>query len=205
MKKSLVIALACASAYASPNLRKTRPPGMVGDKAVTLDLFHSIFKDYSALLKNTNKLAVRNAELNKIVALTNARELVHKTPPVKLTAAHMKFLKSSCVGVNSCGIGAPLLFGATAITDTDVEKNWLADSDSTVTHAMTGSDQGMFNGYAAISAYWSDTTAMDNLRGADITSSTVAGSLETIAAQSTANNVRGGHSVHTASSSTFNA
>ena len=43
-----------------------------------------------------------------------------------------------------------------------------------------------------------DTTAMDNLRGADITDSTVAGSTETIAANTTATNVRGGHSVHTA-------
>ena len=62
---------------------------------------------------------------------------------------------------------------------------------------MTGSDQGMFNSYAAISAYWSDTTAMDNIRAADITDSTVAGSLETIGANTAANNVRGGHSVHT--------
>lgn len=196
MKKSLVIALACASAYASPNLRKTRPPGMVGDKDVTLDLFHSIFKDYSALLKNTNKLAVRNAELNKIVALTNARELVHKTPPVKLTAAHMKFLKSSCVGKNSCGVGGamPLFFGATAITATDVSKSWLGDSNS-ADYDMTGSDQGMFNSYAAISAYWADTTNMDNIRGADITSDTVAGSQEAI----------GPNVVHTASGSTFGA
>jgi hypothetical protein len=179
---------------------------MVGDKAVTLDLFHSIFKDYSALLKNTNSLAARNAELNKIVALTNARELVHKTPPVKLTAAHMKFLKSSCVGANSCGIGAPLLFGATAITETDVAKSWLADSNMTPKngYSMTGSDQGMFNEYAAISAYWSDTTKMDNLRGADITDSAIAGSLEQISSD-TANHARGGHSVHTNSDSAYNA
>jgi len=183
MKKSLVIALACASAYASPNLRKTRPPGFVGDKAVTLDLFHSIFKDYSALLKNTNKLAVRNAELNKIVALTNARELVHKTPPVKLTAAHMKFLKSSCVGENSCGVGAsgPLVFGGVQIDDKYVKASWLADSDNGAPGMdMTGSDQGMYNSYAAIHTYWADTTKMDNLRGADITASTIAGSIETI-------------------------
>ena len=36
----------------------------------------------------------------------------------------------------------------------------------------------------------------DNIRGADITDSSVAGSLETIGANSEANNVRGGHSVH---------
>ena len=42
------------------------------------------------------------------------------------------------------------------------------------------------------------TVQQDNLRGADITSSTVAGSLETIGTNSVANNVRGGHTVHTA-------
>ena len=31
---------------------------------------------------------------------------------------------------------------------------------------MTGSNQGMYNSYAAISTYWTDTTAMDNLRAA---------------------------------------
>ena len=41
---------------------------------------------------------------------------------------------------------------------------------------------------------------MDNLRSADITSSTVAGSIETIGANTATTNVRGGHSVHTASS-----
>jgi len=118
---------------------------------------------------------------------------------------------SSCVGTNSCGVGTNatnnLHFGATAISTTNVSENWLADSiqGGSTAMDMTGSDQGMYNSYAAISAYWSDTTAMDNLRGADITSSTVAGSLETIGANTTANNVRGGHSVHTASGSTWNA
>ena len=125
---------------------------------------------------------------------------------------------SSCVGDNSCGVyfntspsdTGGLYFGATHLQDnTDarlgVAKGYLADSNSTVSYDMTGSDQGMFNSYAAISAYWSDTTAMDNIRAADITDSTVAGSLETIGANTAANNVRGGHSVHTASGSTFGA
>ena len=113
---------------------------------------------------------------------------------------------SSCVGSNSCGVGAPTLFGATSITSTNASEYWLADSiQGTTTLSMTGSDQGMFNSYAAISAYWSDTTAMDNIRAADITDSTVAGSLETIGVNSASNNVRGGHSVHTASGSTFGA
>ena len=90
---------------------------------------------------------------------------------------------SSCVGTNSCGVGvsrAPgsgLLFGATSIKAWPVAEAWLDDSNSTTVYAMTGSDQGMFNSYASISATWADTTAMDNLRAADITATTVAGSL----------------------------
>ena len=57
----------------------------------------------------------------------------------------------------------------------------------------------MYNAGSAINNFWSDTTAMDNLRAADITDDTVAGSLETIGANTAANNVRGGHSVHDAS------
>ncbi len=112
---------------------------------------------------------------------------------------------TSCVGTNSCGVGSPVLFGATSITATNVAEGWLSDSNSTVTFDMTGSDQGMFNSYAAISAEWADTTAMDNLRAADITDTSVAGSLETIGANTVATNVRGGHSVHTASTSTWKA
>jgi hypothetical protein len=58
----------------------------------------------------------------------------------------------------------------------------------------------MFTNGSAINNSWSDTTAMDNLRAADITATSVAGSLETIGANTAANNVRGGHTVHTASS-----
>jgi hypothetical protein len=113
---------------------------------------------------------------------------------------------SSCVGSNSCGIGSPVLFGATAVTSTNVAESWLADSiQGQTSYSMSGSDQGMWNSYAAISAYWSDTTAMDNLRGADITATSVAGSTETIATNTAANNVRGGHTVHTSTTSSFNA
>ena len=121
---------------------------------------------------------------------------------------------SSCVGSNSCGVyfntapsdTAGLFFGGTHLqnstsADLGVSKNWLADSiQGLTTYNMATSDQGMFTSGSAINNYWSDTTAMDNLRAADITSSTVAGSTETIADNTAANNVRGGHSVHTASS-----
>jgi len=118
---------------------------------------------------------------------------------------------SSCVGDHSCNIyfntapsdTAGLFFGGTHLqngTDTalGVGKGFLADSNSTVSYAMTGSDQGMFTSGSAINNYWSDTTAMDNLRAADITDSSVAGSTESIGTNTAANNVRGGHTVHTA-------
>merc|ERR1719287_250309 len=99
---------------------------------------------------------------------------------------------SSCVGANSCGVGAPTLFGADSI-------------QGTTALAMTGSDQGMFNSYAAISAYWSDTTDMDNLRTADITDHSVAGSTESIGANDDATRTNAGNAVHTASGSTYGA
>jgi hypothetical protein len=59
----------------------------------------------------------------------------------------------------------------------------LADSDNGATAmAMTGSDQGAYNSYVSVNTYWADTTAMDNLRGADITDHTIAGSVESISA-----------------------
>ena len=36
--------------------------------------------------------------------------------------------------------------------------------------------QGMYNNYAAVKTSWSDTTLMDNIRGADATDSTIPGS-----------------------------
>jgi len=47
---------------------------------------------------------------------------------------------------------------------------------------MTGSNQGAYNSYVSVNTYWADTTAMDNLRGADITDHTIAGSVEAISA-----------------------
>jgi hypothetical protein len=63
---------------------------------------------------------------------------------------------SSCVGTNSCGVGAPVQFGATTIDSTNVNENYLSDSNSTTSYAMTGSNQGMFNDYASINAFWSE-------------------------------------------------
>ncbi len=70
----------------------------------------------------------------------------------------------------------------------------LADSDNgAAAMDMTGSDQGAYNSYASIHTFWADTTAMDNIRGADITDGTIAGSAESISA----------NTKHTDSSITF--
>merc|ERR1712216_343436 len=108
--------------------------------------------------------------------------------------------------LSSC-IGSPVTWGATSITSTNVNENWLGDDvmSAATTYAMTGSDQGMFNSYAAISTYWTDTTNMDNLRGADITDHSVAGSIETIGANNDASRTNADHAVHTASDSTWGA
>mmetsp|Transcript_25109 Transcript_25109/g.50334 ORF Transcript_25109/g.50334 Transcript_25109/m.50334 type:complete len:110 (+) Transcript_25109:89-418(+) len=82
-------------------------------------------------------------------------------------------------------------FGATQITPDDVGKMFLADNQTTGGVPMTGG-VGMFNDYASIHAYWADTTDMDNLRTADITDHSVAGSIEDV--------TRGGSTVHTPSS-----
>ena len=75
----------------------------------------------------------------------------------------------------------------------------MADSNSTVTLDMGTAQQGMWSSGSGINAYWADTTAMANLRAADITATSVAGSLETIGGNTVATNVRGGHTVHIAS------
>ena len=65
-----------------------------------------------------------------------------------------------------------------------VAKEFLADIGNTGDLDTEG-EQGMYNDYAAINATWADTTNMDNLRGADITASTVAGSVETFSSNVT--------------------
>jgi hypothetical protein len=116
------------------------------------------------------------------------------------TVHHFQQL-SSCVGSNSCGIGSPVNFGATTINSANVHENWLVDDiqSAATTYSMTGSDQGMFNDYAAIATCWYDTTNMDNLRGADITDHSIAGSLETIGLNNNPLRNNAGHSVHTPS------
>merc|ERR1712167_137977 len=86
---------------------------------------------------------------------------------------HLQTL-SSCIG--NCDSGLPVQFGIASIDDADSSKAWLSDSNNGGAVDLTGSDQGTF-GTAAINAYWPDTTAMDDIRGA---AADVAGTTEEI-------------------------
>mgnify|MGYP004060474215 CR=1 FL=1 len=108
---------------------------------------------------------------------------------------------SSCVGTCGWGDAADknVSFGAAFMDDKNVEEKWLVDNVpmhvAKKDFSMAGTNQGMFNNYSAIHTSWVDTTAMDNIRGADITDSSVAGSLEATMSE----NRKGGHTVHTPS------
>merc|ERR1711990_754308 len=86
---------------------------------------------------------------------------------------HLQTL-SSCIG--NCDSGLPVQFGIASIDDSGSSKDWLSDSNNGGAVDLTGSDQGTY-GTVSINAYWPDTTAMDNIRGA---AADVAGGLETI-------------------------
>ncbi len=59
----------------------------------------------------------------------------------------------------------------------------------------------MYNAYAGVKAYWSDTTVMDNLRGGDATGLATPGAQEVV---SEADGVSGfGNTVHSYSGETF--
>ncbi|EKX54829.1 hypothetical protein GUITHDRAFT_99480 [Guillardia theta CCMP2712] len=148
------------------------------------------------------------------------------------TIHHFQAL-SSCVGSNSCGVyfnigteDSGLNFGAAHLNVSVADANgdytnspgaqgwnasgeapgakaWLSDSNSTVSYSMTGSNQGMFTNGSAINARWWDTTNMDNIRGADITNHSIAGTTESINNNTAANNVRGGHSIHQNTTETY--
>ena len=61
--------------------------------------------------------------------------------------------------------------------------------------------QGMYNAYAAVKTYWSDTVNMDNLRGADATGVATPGAQEI---SSTSDGVTGnGNTTHTYSGDSF--
>ncbi len=62
--------------------------------------------------------------------------------------------------------------------------------------------QGIYNGYAAIKTYWSDTVLMDNLRGGDATGLATPGAQE-ISIDGDGAVTGNGNTVHTNSADTF--
>ena len=111
------------------------------------------------------------------------------------------FQQLMCVG-GGCGApggDADVSFGAAQIDAANVAEKWLVDNVpmhvKVADFSMSSSDQGMFNNYAAIHTTWADTTAMDNLRGADITAE-VAGTTETMNGGDDKARAAG-HTVHT--------
>jgi hypothetical protein len=99
-------------------------------------------------------------------------------------------------------MGSHVFHNDTGATPADTN-NWPAPTANHLDIYMIGSNQGMYSTFSSINAFWKDTTTMDNLRGADITASSVAGSTETIASNTKPNNVRGGHSVHSNTDETY--
>ncbi len=93
-----------------------------------------------------------------------------------------------------------LISGAAHIDSADVSESWLSDDQvSDMSAGVNGPitrSEGMYNGYAAIKADWSDTIFMDNFRGADATGTDVAGEQEVTAANP-------GNTIHTLSGETF--
>ena len=95
--------------------------------------------------------------------------------------------------------------GATHITADNVHESWLSDDQvSDMNAGVNGPidrNEGAYNGYAAVKAFWADTTNMDNLRGGDATGLATPGAQEVT---SDADGVSGfGNSVHTYSGDSF--
>jgi hypothetical protein len=92
---------------------------------------------------------------------------------------------------------ANIYFGALHINNANVAETWLDDDQ--VSDMNTGGNgpvtrnEGMYNNYTAVKTFWSDTTRMDNLRGADATGVATPGAQETFSTNTT----------HTTSDSTF--
>ena len=87
----------------------------------------------------------------------------------------------------------------------NVSEDWLDDDQvSDMAAGVNGPvtrNEGMYNAYTAIKAYWSDTINMDNLRGGDATGLATPGAMEVT---SEADGVSGaGSTVHTYSGDSF--
>ncbi len=111
---------------------------------------------------------------------------------------------TSWVGGTNAG-EADIYFGAAHINADNVSESWLSDDQvSDMAAGVNGPvdrNEGMYNGYAAIKTYWSDTIVMDNLRGGDATGLATPGAQEVT---STSDGVSGtGNTVHTYSGDSF--
>ena len=111
---------------------------------------------------------------------------------------------TSWVGGTNAG-EADIYFGATHITADNVHESWLSDDQvSDMNAGVNGPidrNEGAYNGYAAVKAFWADTTNMDNLRGGDATGLATPGAQEVT---SDADGVSGfGNSVHSYSGDSF--
>uniref|UniRef100_A0A7S0QX56 Uncharacterized protein n=1 Tax=Cryptomonas curvata TaxID=233186 RepID=A0A7S0QX56_9CRYP len=108
--------------------------------------------------------------------------------------------------VGGTGAGeANIYFGATHITADNVHESWLSDDQvSDMNAGVNGPidrNEGAYNGYAAVKAFWADTTNMDNLRGGDATGLATPGAQEVT---SDADGVSGfGNTVHSYSGDSF--
>ena len=106
---------------------------------------------------------------------------------------------TSTVSGTSAG-NADIYFGAAHLDNTNVAESWLSDdqvSDMSVGgNGPVDRNEGMYNAYTSIKAYWSDTIFMDNLRGGDATGLATPGAQEVTAANP-------GNTIHTISSDTF--
>ena len=100
---------------------------------------------------------------------------------------------------------ADIYFGAAHMNVDNVAEDWLDDDQvSDMSAGVNGPvtrNEGMYNAYTAIKAYWSDTINMDNLRGGDATGLATPGAMEVT---SDSDGVSGaGNTVHTYSGDSF--
>ena len=101
---------------------------------------------------------------------------------------------------------ADIYFGAAHIDNTNVAESWLSDDQVSAMNVggngPVDRNEGMYNNYAAIKTYWSDTIFMDNLRGGDATGAATPGAQE-ISYDDTDGFSGMGNTVHTYSADSF--
>jgi len=149
------------------------------------------------MVSNANKGGRSRQKFAVVAVMAGAAMLVALVAltAFRPTGIPQQLAQSSCIG-DSCGNNgepANIFFGATHIDNKYVKAPFLYEDQPGGPHPMDGSDQGMWNGYAAIRACWHDTTYMDNLRGA---AAGVAGGKEPVLNPYDPKYVPGGHTIH---------